>query len=128
MKFLLDENIGKKVAQFLFHLGHSVSRIREINPGIDDYSVLDLALSENAILITADKDYGALVFKGQQPHSGVIFLRVGDQSSDNKIRALKRLLSKYKNLENKFIVVKESEGKIKIKFSDKIRKISKENL
>lgn len=121
MKFLLDENIGKKVAQFLFHLGHSVSRIREINPGIDDSLVLDLALSENAILVTADKDYGELVFKAQQPHSGIIFLRLEGQSSENKIKSLKSLLSKYKNLENKFTVVKEKEGRFRIKFSNKLR-------
>lgn len=115
MKFLLDENIGKQVAKFLKHLGHSTLRIREINPGIPDYEVLILATSKQSIIITSDKDYGELIFKEMQPHTGVIFLRLQDQSSENKIRALKVVFSKYKDIENKFIRVKETDGKFRIK-------------
>lgn len=113
MKFLLDENLGKEAAKFLKGLGHSAIRIREINPGIPDYEVLDLALSQRSVLITSDKDFGELVFKEKQPHTGVIFLRLEDESSDNKITALKFVLPKY--VVGKFIVVEEKEGKFRIR-------------
>lgn len=115
MRFLLDENIGKKVALFLQQLGHTASRVREINPGIDDYLVLELAVSKDAILITSDKDYGQLVFKERLPHTGVIFLRLQNQSSNSKIEALRMILPKY--IEGKFVVVTEMSGKFKIRFA-----------
>lgn len=119
MKFLLDENIGKIVARFLEKLGHSVSRIRLIAPGIEDYEVLNLSTSRNSILITSDKDFGELIFKEKEPSTGVIFLRLEDESSENKIRAIKKVLLKHKNIKNKFITVKEKDGKFRIRV-DKI--------
>lgn len=115
MKFLLDENIGKQVARLLQNLDHTALRIREINPGIPDYEVLALAVSEEAILITSDRDYGELIFKEKQPHTGVIYLRLEDESSDNKIRALKLVFSKYKDIKGQFIRVKEKDGKFRVK-------------
>jgi len=126
MKFLLDENIGKIVAKFLEQLGYSTSRIRLISPGIEDYGVLDLSVSKGSILITSDKDFGELIFKEEEPSSGVIFLRLQDESSDNKIKAIKLILSKHryiKNkqascLRNKFITVKEKNGKFIIRVKE----------
>lgn len=66
MKFLLDENIGKIVAKSLEKLGHFVSCIKLIAPGIEDYKVLTLSTSKDAILITSDKDFGELIFKEGQ--------------------------------------------------------------
>lgn len=115
MKFLLDENIGKQVARFLQNLGHIAIRIRNINPGIPDYEVLSLATSKDSILITSDRDYGELIFKERQPHTGVIYLRLYDQSSNNKIKALKLILSKHKDIKRQFIRVKERDGKFRVK-------------
>lgn len=118
MKFLLDENTGKEVARFLEKLGHSASRIRLIAPGIEDYEVLSLSVSKDSILITSDKDFGKLIFMEGQPSTGVIFLRLEDESSDNKIKAIKKVFSKHKNIKNKFITVKEKNGKFKIRVNE----------
>ncbi len=115
MKFLLDENIGKEVAKFLEQLGYSASRIKLISPGIDDYKVLDISVSKNLILITSDKDFGELIFKEKEPSTGVIFLRLEDESSENKIKAIKKVFSKHKNIKNKFITVKEKGGKFRVR-------------
>lgn len=118
MKFLLDENIGKKVTRFLEKLGYSVSRVRLISPGIEDYRVLDLSVSKDSILITSDKDFGELIFKEKGPSTGVIFLRLEDGSSENKIKAIKKVFYKHKNIKNKFVTVKEKGGKFKIRISN----------
>jgi predicted nuclease of predicted toxin-antitoxin system len=120
MKFLLDENIGKIVAEFLQQLHHEASRVRKISPGIADPQVLDLSINKDAILITSDKDFGELIFKEGQYHSGVIFLRLETDTSINKIAALKWLLLKYQNIERSFIVVKEKNGN----FRAKIKKVT----
>lgn len=119
MKFLLDENIGKEVARFLEQLGHSTSRIRLIAPGIEDYEVLSLSVNKNSMLITSDKDFGELIFKEKQPSAGVIFLRLEDESSENKIKAIRKVFLKHRNIKNKFVTVKEKDGKFKIRV-DKI--------
>lgn len=118
MKFLLDENIGKEVARFLEKPGHSTSRIRLISPGIEDYKVLELSVSKDSILITSDKDFGELIFKEKQPSTGVIFLRLEDESSENKIKAIKKIFLKHKNIKNKFVTVKERGGKFRIRITD----------
>lgn len=118
MKFLLDENIGKKVAYFLQSSNHIVFRVKQINPGAPDYKVLRLAVSKESILITSDKDFGELIFKEKQFSIGVIFLRLQDESSNNKIKAIKLVLSKHKNIENRFITVKEKEGRFTIRVNE----------
>lgn len=110
MKFILDENIGKEIAKFLKDLGHTTFRIKETNPGIPDVQVLDLAVSNEAILITSDKDFGELVFKYGQIHKGITLLRLEDETSGNKILALKKVISRYKKISD-FIVVTEKAGK-----------------
>lgn len=115
MKFLLDENTGKEVARFLEKLGHSASRVRLISPGLEDHRVLDLSVSQDLILITSDKDFGELIFKEKQPSTGVIFLRLENESSENKIIAIKKVFSKHKDIKNKFVTVKEKDGKFRIR-------------
>ncbi len=115
MRFLLDENIGKRVGLFLQGLDHAAFRVKEINPGVDDYEVLHLAISNDAILVTADKDFGELIFKEHQRHVGVILLRLNNQTSTNKIKALVATLTKYPKLGNKFFVVSEKEHKFMIR-------------
>lgn len=115
MKFLLDENIGKKVAYFLEDLGHTVFRLKQIQAGAEDYKALELAVSKDSVLITSDKDFGELIFKESQQHSGVILLRLENETSSNKIKVLKKVLSEYKDLNKKFTVAKEKQGLIKIR-------------
>lgn len=119
MRFLLDENTSKVVSRFLSQLGHTCFRIKEINPGIEDTKVLDLAVSLNAILITLDGDFGELIFKERQSHQGVIFLRLKDQTSDNIIKALKKVLKQKDSLEDHFTVITEQDNKFKIRVRSK---------
>ncbi len=73
---------------------------------MDDRAVLRRAVAENRILITKDKDFGALVFKEQQPHSGVILLRLGDDKLPTTIEAMRRLLAGYApRLTGNFVVI-----------------------
>lgn len=120
MKFLLDENTSKSTAQFLTQLGHTVFRIKLINPGIEDFQVLKLTTEKEAILITLDKDYGELIFKHGKSHKGVIFLRLENQTSENTIKVLAWLLSTYpvEKFQHNFVTVTEN-GKFKARFKDK---------
>jgi predicted nuclease of predicted toxin-antitoxin system len=43
--------------------GHDVLYVAEMSPGIDDEEVLGAANEHDALLPTADKDFGELVFR-----------------------------------------------------------------
>jgi Domain of unknown function (DUF5615) len=46
--------------------------IAELDPGIDDDTVLAKSRESRAVLLTADKDFGELVFRQHLLHSGVV--------------------------------------------------------
>lgn len=115
MKFLIDENIGRKVVQFLNQLGYPTNHIQDIQIGFEDFQILDLAVLKNSVIITFDKDFGELVFKESKSHKGVVLLRLEDQTSTNTIRSLREVLKQPDKIEGYFVVVTESEKKLKIR-------------
>lgn len=104
MKFLTDENLGRRIPRYLREAGYDVIPSHR---GISDVEVLVLANKEERILITLDKDFGELVFKEKLIYSGVIFLRLKDESVENKKKVLLRVLSSKRKFEGKFTVVRE---------------------
>lgn len=56
MNFLADESVDRQVVDRLRQDGHAVRYIAEMEPGISDDRVLDLANQEADVLLTADKD------------------------------------------------------------------------
>lgn len=118
MKFLTDENIGFGVINPLRKLGYDIQSILEISPGLSDTEVLAYANSEERILLTADKDFGELVYSKKLVHSGIILLRLENDSAKNKYNILRTLLKEHrKELEKSFTVV--TEDKIRIRKIDK---------
>src|SRR2546423_1625438 len=97
MNFLLDESAEVKIAAFLEIRGHDVKYVKRDYPiGWPDHRVLALAHSEQRILITNDRDFGELVFRHHQPHSGVIYFRLPlDTTAAQKIAWLLQLLTSH---------------------------------
>jgi predicted nuclease of predicted toxin-antitoxin system len=81
MKFLADENMDAEIVDRLRQEGHQVWYVIEMEPGICDDEVLALANRESAILITADKDFGELVFRLHRIATGVILIRLAGLST-----------------------------------------------
>jgi predicted nuclease of predicted toxin-antitoxin system len=84
MKFLADENMDVAIVERLRHEGHQVWYVVEMEPGIADDEVLALANREGAILITADKDFGELVFRLRYLTTGIILIRLAGLSISAK--------------------------------------------
>ena len=76
MKFLADENIDQQIVHVLRERGHEVLYVVEMESGVDDDFLSDLTNEENAILITADKDFGEIVFRQERVLYGVVLLRL----------------------------------------------------
>ncbi len=60
MNFLADEGVDRQIVDRLRLDGHGVLYIAEMDPGISDDEVLDIANREDALLLTSDKDFGGL--------------------------------------------------------------------
>jgi predicted nuclease of predicted toxin-antitoxin system len=63
VNFLADESVDRQIVDHLRQDGHHVWYVAEMEPGVSDDAVFDLANREEALLLTADKDFGELVFR-----------------------------------------------------------------
>src|SRR5690349_15436532 len=114
MKFLLDESAELRLGAFLRQLGHDVTAVAaDYQASIKDEQVLAIAQAEGRILITNDTDFGELVFKQRQPHSGVILFRFSDLPLSDKITALQQLLAQHPEQLVEFVVI--APGSIRIR-------------
>lgn len=69
MIFVLDANISKLTADYLStRFPYNFISIQKTNPQLTDEDILSLAVNEDAIVITADKDFGEMVFRQKKCH------------------------------------------------------------
>ena len=109
MRFLVDECTGSKVAEWLRVENYEVFSVFDQARGTTDDAILTKVFTENWILITNDKDFGEMIFREQRTHHGVIFMRLNDERTANKIEVLRRLLENYsEKLPEQFVVVTET--------------------
>lgn len=74
MNFVADESVDRLIVERLRREGYQVSYVAELEPGMLDEAVLNLANQETALLLTADKDFGEMVIC-QRLHTHGVALR-----------------------------------------------------
>ena len=84
MNLLADESVDHPTVERLRQEGHDVLYIAEMEPGIADNVVLSRANEKSALLVTADKDFGELVFRQKLVNSGVLLLRLAGLSLETR--------------------------------------------
>lgn len=58
MKFILDENVSKRLSKWLKDRNHDAITLHELNLlGVKNGSIADLAIKENLIIISCDNDF-----------------------------------------------------------------------
>lgn len=75
--------------------GHDVIAIAESAPGTADELVLRNADTAGVLLLTADKDFGELVYRRQMAHCGVVLLRQAGLSIDLRAGAVVAVLDSH---------------------------------
>jgi predicted nuclease of predicted toxin-antitoxin system len=106
MNFLLDQSTDARLVPWLTERGHNARRIgRDYPHGLPDEQVLAIAQREGRILITDDRDFGELVFRHRQPHTGVIYLRLASYSFALTTARLEAVLTHYADRLDRFLVV-----------------------
>lgn len=82
MRIVVDESVDGRIVSRLRLAGHDVLAIAESAPGTPDDQVLAHADTAGVLLLTADKDFGELVYRRQMAHCGVMLLRQAGLSVD----------------------------------------------
>jgi len=114
MNLLIDESVDRQIVARLRQEGHDVSYVAEMEPGITDDLVLSRANEKDALLVTADKDFGELVFRQGQINAGVLLVRLLGLSSDKKAEIVAAAIREYEaDLPQSFAVI--SPGSIRIR-------------
>ncbi len=106
MNFLADESLERQIVERLRQDGHLILYVAEMEPGIADDTVLDLANQEEALLLTADKDFGELVFRLRRLATGVVLVRLAGLSPTSKAEIVSRAINQHaQELLRAFIVI-----------------------
>ena len=114
MKILADESVDKQIVEQLRRDGHNVEYIAESSPGSTDIAVLDRANKLSALLITADKDFGELVFEqGLANLTGIVLIRLSGMSAERKAEIVSKVFKEHEEeLSRAFSVI--TPGRVRI--------------
>ena len=81
---------------------------------MEDEEIIRIAVSEDRMIITMDKDFGELVYHSSIEHSGVLLLRLEDATGTEKLQVVKHILSNYANrIRNCFCVFQKDKFRIR---------------
>jgi len=95
VNLLADESVDRQIVDRLSQNGHAVRYTAEMEPGISDDIVLDLAHQEADVLLTADKDFGELVFRQGRLTSGILLVRLAGLSPARKAEVVGSAVSQH---------------------------------
>lgn len=101
-------------------VGHDVVAVAESHRSLVDQDVLKLAVNDQRILLTEDKDFGWLVFAAHAESQGVILLRFPSEFRDSLGEEIVRVVREHgSKLTGAFVVVRP--GSVRI--SPKLQKL-----
>ena len=112
MRLVADENIDRVLVEWLRRQGHDVIWIVEATRGVSDDRVVVDARAEHRVILTADLDYGELVFHQGQHVAGIVLLRFQTTSPE---QLLTRFIAGWKQIES------VATGAFTVMSNDKVR-------
>lgn len=112
MKLLLDENIPPALGRRLEEVGFEVRMIARFAQGATDDVVLTYAEAAGEVVITADKDFGTLVYHEERAFFGVVLVRT-HPISKHLDRIVEVICEHRDELPGSFVVVDEHQVRIR---------------
>lgn len=113
MKLLIDENISPEITSRLRTLKHDVKSIRECCKGYEDEKIVEMAVSEERLIVTYDLDFGEL-YRNFGASSLILRLRSKNPSIVLKylVSFLNTLKEQEIDMKNKLAII--TEGKVRL--------------
>lgn len=79
-----------------------------------DVDILAWAVAESRLVVTMDKDFGALVYQAGQAHTGVLLLRLEDARTSEKERVTREIFTRFSDrLPGRFAVYQDGHLRIR---------------
>jgi predicted nuclease of predicted toxin-antitoxin system len=104
--FVADESVDRQIVEAVRGLGYDVLSIAESAAGISDEDVLSRANDAQSVLLTADKDFGELVFRLRRLHAGIVLFRLAGLAPTAKAQVVAAAIKAHgTELEAEFCVV-----------------------
>ncbi|MBN2610045.1 MAG: DUF5615 family PIN-like protein [Bacteroidales bacterium] len=117
MVFTADESVDKSIIRILKENNYKVYDIAEIMGGAADNEVMSFADTKDSILVTADKDFGELVFLQKKVHKGIVLIRLHGIAKEKKASIILNAVKRYGDkFENNFTVVQRHVIRIRFPF------------
>ncbi|MBL0309488.1 MAG: DUF5615 family PIN-like protein [Bacteroidetes bacterium] len=114
MRFVADEGLDAPIVELLRNSGYDVFYIKEEHPGLADEEVLKISNERNDVLIAYDKDFGELVYRLKQLHSGIILVRLSGMKPKEKARIVVQTIREHEvELQGAFTVISKNHVKIR---------------
>ena len=116
LSLIADENVDRQIVALLRKEGHEVLYVAELDPGINDDDVLRQANERHALLLTADKDFGELVYRQRRLTEGVVLFRLAGLPPEKKAALIASAIRTHVDeLSHAFTVI--SPGMVRIRHS-----------
>lgn len=114
MTFVADEGIDAQIIAAMQRAGLEVLYVAELSPGITDPEVLELARADSSVLVTADKDFGELVFRQGIATHGVVLIPLAGVPAETKAATVCAVVQKHGHeLAGSFTVVSDRAVRIR---------------
>ena len=95
MRIVADESVDGPIVRALRDDGHDVDYVAELKAGMLDPEVLALARASDAVLLTADSDFGELVYRQRRARLGVLLYRLAGLSEAEKVERVLSAVAKH---------------------------------
>jgi predicted nuclease of predicted toxin-antitoxin system len=114
MKYLADENVPRRIVEWLRSRGEEVLYASEQRAGEIDAEWLRQAEADGRLVVTSDKDFGELVFRDRLNLHGVVLLRLGTLGIDARLSRLEQTWSVVEaNPSGSFIVISPQKVRVR---------------
>lgn len=115
MRILANENFPREAVEALRQRGHDVLWGRTDMPGAPDDLILKRAQAESRLLITFDKDFGALAFRsGLKAPAGIVLFRITLRSPSHVADLCASVLEGRADWAGHFSVVEETQLRMRL--------------
>ncbi len=117
MRFLLDMGISYQVARWLNSIGHDAIHLSKAGlHTLEDHLIVEKAISENRIILTADMDFGQILAFKKSSLVSVIQFRLFDLSPGNIISKLNIVFDKFiEEIIADAVIITVQQNKVRIK-------------
>ncbi len=114
MRIIANENVSATVIRELRRKGHDVVSVKESMRSAPDHMVLRRAAEEDRLVITHDKDFGALAFRWGLPAApGVVLFRLSGNNADADNQRILSVLDQRTDWAGHFSVVTDDRIRVR---------------